>query len=333
LTNTEVIIVGQGIAGSALALELEKKGIDFIILDPNHYGSSSMAAAGTINPITGRNYVKSWIFEDLKPVFKHTYSQLNEAPGEEFYKDLPIYRSLHSIKEENMWLSRKEDTQYDEYLDFHTSSDAFKGIINLPQSFGEIKGSHQVQLRALLPYLQKKWASQQKLINQDFDYNLLQIQENGVTYKDLQAEKIVFCEGHRVVHNPFFNHLPFDPVKGEALIIHLKEGFNVSLRDKIFITPIGHDLYWCGANYAWQYADHLPSKEGFDFVKSTLDQILLQPYEIVDHWAGIRPATKSRRPIIAQHEVHNPLFIFNGLGTKGSSLAPYFAERMVGEVM
>ena len=64
-----------------------------------------------------------------------------------------------------------------------------------------------------------------------------------------------------------------------------------------------------------------------------MDEILQKPYEIADHWAGIRPATKSRRPILAQHEQYRNLYILNGLGTKGSSLAPYFAKRFVDEIV
>jgi glycine oxidase len=332
--KTNILIIGQGIAGTSLAVELERSGNhDFLILDNEYHASSSMAAAGTINPVTGRQYVKSWLYEDLKIVFEDTYSHLNHSEQVTFLKNLPIIRSLHSIKEENMWLARMEDAQYVNYLDFHTNLDKISSWIKPPQSFGEIKAAFQLQLRTLLPHLKKKWLVEKKYIDDKFEYGQLKISKNEIQYKDIVANKIVFCEGHQVVNNPYFNHLPFDPVKGEALIIHLPDGFDISVRDKIFITPLGDDLYWCGANYAWKYTDHLPSKEGFDFVKSNLDQILVQPYEITDHWAGIRPATKSRRPIVEQHEQFKNLYLFNGLGTKGSSLAPYFAKKMVHELL
>lgn len=334
MIKTDILIVGQGIAGTSLAVELERSGKhDFIIIDQDYHASSSMAAAGTINPVTGRQYVKSWIYEDLKNVFEDTYNQLNLSEKNTFFKKLPIARSLHSIKEENMWLSRMEDAQYRDYLDFFKSIDKLSTWINSPESYGVIKEAYQLQLRVLLPHLKKKWLDHGKFLNDTFEHGLLKISGKTVQYKDVFAQKIVFCEGHQVFNNPYFNHLPFDPVKGEAIIIHLPNGFDVSVRDKIFITPLGNDLYWCGANYAWKYTDHRPSKEGFDFVKSNLDQILLQPYEITDHWAGIRPATKSRRPIIEQHQQIKNLYLFNGLGTKGSSLAPYFAKKMVSTML
>ena len=56
-----------------------------------------------------------------------------------------------------------------------------------------------------------------------------------------------------------------------------------------------------------------------------LAALIEMPLEVRNQVAGIRPATKDRRPVAGQHPQHKPLFIFNGLGTKGVSLAPYCA--------
>ena len=330
MIKTRFIIVGQGIAGTMLALELERRGIeDFLIFENDHATSSSLAAAGTINPVTGRNYVKSWMFEELKAAFIPRYSNVNDLVSYQLLRPLPIIRSLHSVKEENMWLSRMEDEQYRGYMAFQNDITEISEWIQKPQSYGIVQQAWQLQLRHLLPYFHTFWKNKGKLITDSFDHSLMTVHSENIKYKDFEAEKLIFCEGHAVKNNPYFNHLPFDPVKGEALIIHLREGFDQSVRDKIFITPLGDDLYWCGANYEWNFENHLPSSGGYTFVKNQLDQILKRPYEVADHWAGVRPATKSRRPILSNHETFPNLFIFNGLGTKGSSLAPYFAEKMV----
>jgi glycine/D-amino acid oxidase-like deaminating enzyme len=50
--------------------------------------------------------------------------------------------------------------------------------------------------------------------------------------------------------------------------------------------------------------------------------------EITGQQAGVRPSTKDRRPILGEHPYHKNMFIFNGLGTKGVSLAPYFVKQL-----
>ena len=58
-----------------------------------------------------------------------------------------------------------------------------------------------------------------------------------------------------------------------------------------------------------------------------LKKVLKIPFEIVNHQAGIRPTVNDRRPLIGLHPKHPTLAIFNGLGTKGVMLAPYFAQQ------
>ncbi|HET9052701.1 MAG TPA: FAD-dependent oxidoreductase, partial [Cyclobacteriaceae bacterium] len=49
-------------------------------------------------------------------------------------------------------------------------------------------------------------------------------------------------------------------------------------------------------------------------------------YSITGQQWGFRPTTPDRKPILGSHPQHKSLVIFNGLGTKGVSLAPYFSE-------
>jgi len=69
----KIIVVGAGIAGSLLTLELVDRGCDVTLFDdPDHPGCSHIAA-GMINPITGRKFVKSWNIEVLLEKVKEIY--------------------------------------------------------------------------------------------------------------------------------------------------------------------------------------------------------------------------------------------------------------------
>jgi glycine/D-amino acid oxidase-like deaminating enzyme len=50
------------------------------------------------------------------------------------------------------------------------------------------------------------------------------------------------------------------------------------------------------------------------------------PAEIVDHQAGVRPASRDRRPILGQN-------ILNGLGSRGVLLAPWCATHLVDHLL
>ncbi|NNC45652.1 MAG: FAD-binding oxidoreductase, partial [Winogradskyella sp.] len=40
------------------------------------------------------------------------------------------------------------------------------------------------------------------------------------------------------------------------------------------------------------------------------------------------PTVPDRRPMVGQHSQHKPLYILNGLGTRGVMIAPYVAEKL-----
>ena len=64
-----------------------------------------------------------------------------------------------------------------------------------------------------------------------------------------------------------------------------------------------------------------------------LEKVLDIPYKIVDHYAGIRPATVDRRPLIGRHPEHSSAIIFNGFGSKGISLVPIHAKELVANLL
>jgi glycine/D-amino acid oxidase-like deaminating enzyme len=51
------------------------------------------------------------------------------------------------------------------------------------------------------------------------------------------------------------------------------------------------------------------------------------PFTVTKHNAAIRSPVKDRKPLIGLHPNYPQIAILNGMGTKGISLAPYFASH------
>jgi glycine/D-amino acid oxidase-like deaminating enzyme len=68
--------------------------------------------------------------------------------------------------------------------------------------------------------------------------------------------------------------------------------------------------------------------EGRQFLEEKMKERLKKNYEVLDQQAGVRPATDDRRPFVGVHPEHSNVAIFNGLGTKGVTLAPFFAAEL-----
>src|SRR5580700_1323173 len=73
MTRVDVLIVGQGICGTFLSRELDRAGLCYIVIDEERPDSASRAAAGLINPVTGRRFVKTWMIDELLPFVREAY--------------------------------------------------------------------------------------------------------------------------------------------------------------------------------------------------------------------------------------------------------------------
>ncbi len=325
----DYLIIGQGLAGSLLAHFLEQAGRSVFVIGQQNEGAASSVAAGLINPITGRRFVKSWQVDRLIPFARQTYRALEQQLGIEIFHERPILRALASPKEENDWLARSADPAFAPYILDQAELGRYVGRIQPAFAYGEVQHSAQAEIGRLAAaycrYLEGKGAYREA----PFDYQQLQIEGGGVVYQGIAADTIVFCEGRWAKQNPFFGYLPFHGDKGEVLIVRIPEaGFEKILKQGIFIVPLSDGRYWIGSNYVKNPADDAPTAAGADYLRTALENLLQCPFEVLEHRAAIRPTVKDRRPFLGRHPQYPRLAIFNGLGTKGASLGPYWAHHL-----
>ena len=323
------LIVGQGIAGSLLAWHLEKAKQPYLIIDNNHQTSASKIAAGIINPITGRRFVKSWMIDTFLPFAKSTYQKIEIELGIQVWKDMDIIRFFMSNAEGNNWLTKTTLEGYDKYLKKEKNADFLHQYINDEAGFGTVVGA-KVDLGKVIKSFQNHFREKGVLISESFDYEALKTETNKVVYKEIIAKKVIFCEGFAAFKNPWFAHLPYESAKGEALILRIP---NLKTPDIIkkhfFIVPLENDLFWFGSNYEWDDLSNEPTEIGRNYLEKELKEILKVDYEVVHHLAAVRPVLKDRRPAIGLHPNNDNIAFFNGLGTKGTSIAPYWANEMM----
>lgn len=326
----DYLIVGQGLAGICMSHRLLKEGKKILVVDSKRHTPASTVAAGIINPITGRRYVKSWMFDELLQEADRFYIELQEQLGDNFFNKISITRSLFNHMEEQDWWLRRQDPAYIPYMFPPMEKEMFPVGFKPVFAFAKVDKGGRTDLGKLMRLYQAYLRDNSKLLNTIFSFeDLKNTGESEWSWKDKTFERILFCEGASAVHNPYFNYLPFNPTKGEVLIIKadaLKR--DTIFKNRIFVAPIEEDLFWVGSQYAASFDDDLPTEDAKAFLTERLEEIMDCPYEIIEHRAAVRPTVKDRKPFLGQHSTHKGLYIFNGLGTKGASLGPYFSKMM-----
>ncbi|RMG83224.1 MAG: FAD-dependent oxidoreductase, partial [Bacteroidetes bacterium] len=327
--DIDFLIVGQGLAGSMLAWFLAAENRTFRVVDVIKPNSASRVAAGLMNPVTGRRFVKSWKVDVLFPFAQKTYREMGAHFGQTFFHARNILRALYNHVEETAWLLRTGDPAYRHYIREPARLAEFEGKVIPARSWCELTGGGQVDVAELVDAMRGFLKAKDCLDDAVFDFEKLHIAENYVEYGSWRAQKVVFCEGIAGQHNPWFGYLPFLGSKGEVLIVRMPvEPFHRILKHKVFVVPIRGDQYWVGSFYDREDPSESPTEAGYLNLLDKLRASLQVPFEVVEHRAAIRPTVKDRRPFLGLHPEFPALAIFNGLGTKGASLAPFFARQM-----
>ena len=325
----DYLIVGQGIAGSVLSFSLMRAGCKVMVLGKQGLTVSSEVAAGLYNPVTGRKMVKTWnadaIFKSMEPV----YRQMEQLSGAAFLHEVPIYRPFVDRAEQNDWYGRQAEPAYAPFLE-----DVFDKPARLPYVKNPFGGVLLKQSGWLdIPEMLRAWRSylhkEESFREEEFEEERLQIINDGVKYKDISAKKIVYCNGNQVLQSKYWGWVPMRPVKGEILLLKSPVELDWVINRGVFLLHLGEGNYKLGSTYDQRDSSLTPTQAAREEMLQKLENLLDMPFEVKEQIAGIRPATKDRRPVVGSHPIHKPLLIFNGLGTKGVSLAPYCAEILL----
>lgn len=150
-----------------------------------------------------------------------------------------------------------------------------------------------------------------------------------IIYNGITAQKIICCEGTVGYDNPYFAALPYTQNKGEVIIASIPQLPRTHIfQQGIKIVPWQDDLFWIGSSFEWNFTDDRPTEKFRRQTEAHLKNWLKPPYIIEDHFAATRPTTVEYKPFAGLHPLYPSIGVLNGMGTKGCSLAPYFARQM-----
>lgn len=330
--KVDYLIIGQGISGTILSWEMQNAGLSFIVVDDDNPNTASRAAAGVINPITGRRMAITWMADELLPHAEFAYTRLGQQLGIVAIDKTTIIEFFPTLQMRSAFLERVAEQP--DYLHFGSDDHTFSEYFNFHFGYGTIRPCYKVKLDTILTRWRKYLHDKNHLVEKRFVLDELVFHQQHVQYQDIEAKAIIFCDGVSSYSNPHFPNLPFAANKGEAIIFSCVDlPSNDIFKKNLTIVPMENGLFWIGSSYEWEFADELPSENFRKRVENVLKEWLKLPYEILEHRASLRPATLERRPFVGMHPQNPMLGIFNGMGTKGCSLAPFFAKQFVDNLL
>jgi glycine/D-amino acid oxidase-like deaminating enzyme len=326
----DYLIVGHGIGGLAVSWHLQNAGRTFRIINSSSAPNSSRVAAGILNPLTGKKLVKTWLADDLFPYAYAFYENLEKVLDAKFLHRNSVYRPFRSLAEQNTYMAQTAEPGISGYIGDAKDRDHVATYTEMKYGALEVVGAGWVDLPVLLDKSIAYFTDSGQYIEGLFDFHDLNLSGTFVKWKDHTYGKLLLCQGFAAVGDPVFDWLPFTPVKGQLLEIETEKKLEPHIVNQgIFILPVGDNKARVGATYSWDPLDWTPTETGRKELEEKLVGLLTCDYKVTGQIAGVRPSVKDRRPLVGVHPVRKNVCIFNGLGTKGVTLGPFFANELV----
>ncbi len=334
MQELDTIIVGQGLAGSCLAWELRAHGCDLLVIDRGEPVTASRIAAGLITPVTGQRFVKSWRFDEFLPVAREFYRSVEQATGEQLFVEAPMVRLFDNEAERALLARRQASSDYE---------GVFAEVTTWPEGMPAPHGGIAMLPAARLDVprfldVTRDWLKREQRYQvgeMHLPHDLI-VDDNGVEIPrlGLRCRRLIFCQGFAAIDNLWCSEMKWNPAKGEILIVSIAGYAEERVVHRgLWIAPLGtvddngDRLYRVGATYDWSHLDAESTVAGRAEIETRLASILDRPFRVIAHQAAVRPILKTLNPVIGCFRSPACLGVFNGLGSKGSLQAPFFAKQ------
>ncbi len=323
-----VLIVGGGLAGTTLAWTLHFRGEPFILVDSGDPSSASRVAAGFVNPITGQRFALSWNYATFLAAAERFYAKVEAVLKRTLFVRRPMVRLFQNELERDRF-TRKAGTFGVTTGALHLDESRFAA----PLGGFELPEARQLHVSEYLRASHEFFGARVRVAQIDptalaIGSDQLRVPEWNESYR-----AAVFCQGAAGRTNPLFDPLPFAPAKGEMLLLRVPDlDENRIVNRGVWLVREHGNIYRAGATYDRDRLDTVPTAAGRYEIETRLKEFLRVPFEVVDHVAGVRPILDDRKPLLGRHPRVDSLALFNGLGSKGSLQAPYFAAQLADEL-
>lgn len=328
---SRILIIGQGLAGTALAWRLHERGVPFLIVDRDEPQTSSKVAAGLVTPITGMRLNLNWRYDTLYPEATGFYQQCEATLGGRFYHDVPIVRLLRDEKAEALWAKRRLQPEIGPYVARDGETLVDDAVFNNPNGGFQQQHSGWLDTAAFLAasraYFEKLGCWQQGSVTVE----ALTMQGESVRWQGQDFSLAMFCTGWEAANHPWFDWVPFRSARGTVLSVQADTGGEKRIINRgCWLLPREDGSLRVGPTYELDFEDpNQPSPEALAGLETKLQTLLKRPYAITGSQTGVRPIIHGKKALIGRHPARPHIAFMNGLGSKGVLRAPWVARMLV----
>jgi len=326
--KTDYLIVGQGLAGSLLAWHLIQKGKRVLVVDRDEENTSSKVAAGLMTPVAGARFKLPAGLPERLSFANQFYWDVEERTGQRFFHHKRIARLFRNAEEPIRFQERSEEDP--ELKKLCAPLALPDDLIDTSQGGFEMKQGGWLDVPAFLECTRQWLLEQASYAIGSVRSEEVKVSLEGIRWKNIEAESVVFAQGWQAADNHFFDWLPMNSAAGDILTVEIPDfdpGGKIINKGK-WLLPIGGTLFKIGSNYRHDFESDAPCPQAREDLERHLRELIDRPFKTVKHECAIRPIIRRSQVFAGRHPGHEKVILFNGLGSKGVLNGPWHADRL-----
>ncbi len=326
--RVDALIVGQGLAGSLLAHALDSEGLSVAVADPGHGGSASMAAAGAMNPCASARYTAPAPLDLWLDHAVSTWQGLERRLDTPLFQPQLLCRLFRDAREAGRVKRQRRHPALARVVSAPVAGSP-PGLSTAPGHV--LIRSARVDLPAFLAATRQWLAARGALRERSCHPDDVAPSAYGISWRGIDARVLVLCQGAVAARHPGLRRLPWRLSRGEALYLEADDEWpDMAVSRGPSLIPVDGERYWLGATYGRELQNPLPGTRARTTLLASLEQLLAgtpAPRVIAQH-VGVRPGSRTELPFCCRVPGKPPVYLLNGLGSRGTLLGPRCATTL-----
>lgn len=327
---SRILIIGQGLAGTALAWQLWEREVPFVIVDRDEAVTSSKVAAGLLTPITGMRLTVSWRYTTFYREALSFYRACGQRLKQRFFFPRGYVRLLKNEAEIAKWHKRRRDPDMQPFL--HPQPPVLDAeVVHDPQNGFQQRHAAWLDTTAYLKASRDFFASLDAWTQADVQPADVQDDSSGVEWNGQRFSHVIWAQGWSAEKHPLFNWVPFQSARGTILTVQADlRGERRILNRACWLLPRPDGSLRAGSTYEWKFDDpSTPAPDQVSLLEANLRSLLKVPATIAATQTAVRPIIKNQQALMGTHPTHPRVAFLNGLGSKGSLRSPWLARHLI----
>jgi glycine/D-amino acid oxidase-like deaminating enzyme len=322
----EILVVGQGLAGSLLAWHLLAAGWRVRVVDDSHRGAASTVAAGLINPIVGQRLTLAPHWAEAAPLARAAYAEIGRGCGQDFRRPLAAWRPVRDGVAAGRLAARRRQGAWAECDGGDVPAAEWAPWLSVRDGAWRVQGVERVDVPGLLAALAQRWRREGRLERGRCEPGELRETATAVEWRGRRFAAVIRCTGHAE------KEVALEPVAGEIVELEIERWpAGLAVVGTHWAVPEGAMEAGAGGVRMLAGASHRPHgrgtvEEGAAEVVARLRGLLRPAWQVRAVRSGVRALGPGRVPVAGWLPGSRRIGVCNGLGSRGTLWAPWLAR-------